>query len=84
MPGTPRSLSLTPAHVAQVHRTIADGGPGPGAVLHSDGDYDERVERMIRSHPAPGSRIMLFAFGSLIWRPEIEYVGEKIAPSASG
>ncbi|MCA1405627.1 gamma-glutamylcyclotransferase [Ensifer sp. IC3342] len=78
MPGKPRSLSLTPAHVAQVHRAIADGGPGPGAVLHSDADYDEWVERMVRSHPAPASPTMLFAYGSLIWKPEIEHVGETV------
>ncbi|QLL63682.1 gamma-glutamylcyclotransferase [Sinorhizobium mexicanum] len=77
-PGKPRPLSLTPAHVAKVDRAIADGGPGPGAVLHSDADYDEWVARMIRSHPAPGSPTMLFAYGSLIWRPEIEHVGETV------
>ena len=70
-------LSLTAAHVARVHRQIADGGPGPGAVLHSDADYDGWVERMLRSHPAPGSPTLLFAYGSLIWKPEIEHVGEE-------
>lgn len=78
MSGKPGSLSLTPAHVAQVHRAIADSGPGSGAILHGDADYDEWVARMTRSHPAPGSPTLLFAYGSLIWRPEIEHVGEEI------
>jgi cation transport protein ChaC len=78
MPDKPRSISLTPAHVAQVHRAIADNGPGLGAELHSDADFDDWVERMMKSHPAPESPTRLFAYGSLIWKPEIEHVGEEI------
>ncbi|OAP41612.1 cation transporter [Sinorhizobium glycinis] len=78
MSGKPRSLSLTLAHVAQVHRAIADGGPGIGLDLHSDADYDDWVARMTRSRPAPGSPTLLFAYGSLIWKPEIEHVSEEI------
>ena len=78
MPGKPRPLSLTPDHIAQVRRAIADNGPGAGAVLHSDADYDDWVERTIRSHPALGEPTLLFAYGSLIWKPEIQHVGEAI------
>ncbi|MDK1491610.1 gamma-glutamylcyclotransferase [Sinorhizobium sp. 7-81] len=78
MPDTRSSLSLTPAHVAQVHKTIVDKGVEPGVELHSDADYDDWVKRMIRNHPAPGSPTRLFAYGSLIWKPEIEHVAEEI------
>ena len=78
MQGRPRSLSLTPAHVARVHRAIDDSGIEPGVELHNDADYDDWVKRIIKTHPAPGSPTLLFAYGSLIWKPEIEHVGEQI------
>ncbi|PDT53792.1 MULTISPECIES: gamma-glutamylcyclotransferase [Sinorhizobium] len=78
MSGRSTSFSLTAAHVAQVHRAIADGGPGSGAQLHTDADYDHWVARIMKCHPAPGLPTLLFAYGSLIWRPEIEHVREEI------
>ncbi|MEW9838294.1 gamma-glutamylcyclotransferase [Mesorhizobium marinum] len=65
-----------------VHRTIDDPGIAPGAQVHSDADYDAWVARIIQSHPAPATPTRLFAFGSLIWKPEIDYVGEEegVAP----
>jgi cation transport protein ChaC len=50
----------------------------PGAELHSDADYDVWVERMIKSHPAPAYPTRIFAYGSLIWKPESEHVGEQL------
>ncbi|WP_340670920.1 gamma-glutamylcyclotransferase [Phyllobacterium sp.] len=78
MQGRPRSLNLTPALVARVHRAIEDGGMEPGVELHNDANYDDWVTRIIKTHPAPGSPSLLFAYGSLIWKPEIEHVGEQI------
>ena len=78
MPGRTRTLSLTSDHIARVHRLIDDQGLAPGAELHSDADYEGWVERMIRSHPAPTAPTSLFAYGSLIWKPEIEHVGEQL------
>ena len=74
----PKPPSLTPNLVAKVQRVIVDLGPAPGAALHSDADYEEWVARMIRTHPAPGSPTRLFAYGSLIWKPETPYVGEEL------
>lgn len=72
-----RVLSLTAAHVARVHRVIADAGPPPGQQSQSDVDYAKWVADMIASHPAPDEPTWLFAYGSLIWRPEIAHVGEQ-------
>ena len=77
MPLRPRSLSLSSAHIARVHRDIADSGIEPGMEVHSDADYDAWVTRMVASHQAPRSPTLLFACGSLIWRPELEHVGEE-------
>ncbi|WP_352876607.1 gamma-glutamylcyclotransferase [Mesorhizobium sp. M1396] len=33
---------------------------------------------MIRTHPAPKAPTRLFAYGSLIWKPEIEHIGEQV------
>ena len=73
-----RCLALTPAHVARVHQVVPDAGLAPGATLHSDADYDAWVERIVDTHPAPHRPTQLFAYGSLIWKPEIEHVGERL------
>lgn len=78
----PRILSaprLTPDHVSRVHRVIADAGPALGVEQQTDADYAGWVERILRDHPAPGRPIQLFAYGSLIWRPEIEHRAERAA-----
>jgi cation transport protein ChaC len=78
-----RKLHLTKEHVAQVFRVIEDQGLAPGAQLHTAAEYDAWVERIIATHPDRASPTRLFAYGSLIWKPEIEHVGQKIG-SARG
>ena len=72
-------LRLTPGHVARVHRSVADSGPAAGVLQQTDQDYAEWVARILRDHPAPGRPIQLFAYGSLIWKPEIEHCAERPA-----
>lgn len=72
-----RSISLTADHIAQVHRIVEDAGPAPGVLQQTDADYAEWVERIAASHPAPHKPTQLFAYGSLIWKPEIEHVAEE-------
>lgn len=72
-------LRLTPGHVARVHRSVADSGPAAGVLQQTDQDYAEWVARILRDHPAPGRPIQLFAYGSLIWKPEIEHSAERPA-----
>ncbi|ESW79431.1 cation transporter [Mesorhizobium sp. LSJC280B00] len=78
MPSQMRKLTLTADHVARVHKVVQDQGLTPGAELHTDADYDSWVEQMIRTHPAPKAPTRLFAYGSLIWKPEIEHIGEQV------
>lgn len=73
----PRTLSLTPAHIARVHRAVPDTGPPPGMVLHTDADYAEWVARTLAK--APAGPVRLFAYGSLIWKPEIAHTAESPA-----
>ena len=79
MPHPLRQLHLTTEHIARVHRVVPDTGPAPGVQQQTDADYAEWVDRILRDHPAPGFPIHLFAYGSLIWKPEIEHRSERAA-----
>jgi glutathione-specific gamma-glutamylcyclotransferase len=68
-----RVMALTPDLVARVHRALEDPGPEPGLHYHTDEDYDAAVEDMLASHPR-AEDAWLFAYGSLIWKPEVEHV----------
>lgn len=68
-----RPMALTPDLVARVHRAIDDPGPDPGLTYHDDDDYGALVAALTRSRPAT-TETWLFAYGSLIWKPEIEHV----------
>lgn len=72
-----RQLTLTPAHIARVHRIVQDSGAPAGMKLNTDADYADWVARMIQTNPAPGNPARLFAYGSLIWKPELENIGEE-------
>ncbi|WP_201839276.1 gamma-glutamylcyclotransferase [Microvirga zambiensis] len=68
-----RRMTLTPEHVAQVHRVLDDPGPDPTWTYHGDTDYDALARDLIACRP-DGPDTWLFAYGSLIWKPEIEHV----------
>jgi len=72
-----RTLSLTPDHIARVHRIVADTGPTAGVQQQTDADYADWVTRIAGSHPDPAMPTQLFAYGSLIWKPEIEHTAEQ-------
>lgn len=69
---------LTPDHIARVHRVVEDTGPPPGVQQQTDDDYRDWVDRIARSHPDPARPTQLFAYGSLIWKPEIDHRAEQI------
>lgn len=71
-----RRMALTAELVALAHRAIDDPGPLPDVAYQSDEDYDNMVESLLRTRPA-GKDAWLFAFGSLIWKPECEHVEER-------
>ena len=75
---TGRVMSLTPELVARCHRVVEDVGPSPGVTYLDDADYSLMVEATLADHPQ-GAPLWLFAYGSLIWKPEIEHLEERIA-----
>jgi glutathione-specific gamma-glutamylcyclotransferase len=73
---TERRMTLTAEQVALTCRPVEDPGPVPGVTYLSDEDYDHMVEDLLRAHPE-GQDAWLFAFGSLIWKPECEHAEER-------
>jgi glutathione-specific gamma-glutamylcyclotransferase len=74
----PRVLSLSAEHVAKVHRVVAPPGPNDKLVYHTDEDYALIAEKILQTRPENGE-IWLFAYGSLIWKPEVEHIAEEEA-----
>jgi glutathione-specific gamma-glutamylcyclotransferase len=72
-----RQLALTPSLVAQVHRVLEDAGPDPNVVYHTEEDYDAVVHHLLSAH-ALGQDLWLFAYGSLLWKPEVDHVEERM------
>lgn len=63
-----RPMALTAELVARVERTERDTSPEPGLTLLADADYDGIVEGLLKQHTP--ETLWLFAYGSLIWKPE--------------
>jgi cation transport protein ChaC len=66
-------MDLTADLVTRVQRALEDSGPDPDWTYHTDEDYAALVHSLMASRPG-GPDTWLFAYGSLIWRPEIEHV----------
>lgn len=67
-----RELALTADLIAAVERTEADSGPEEGYAQLTDDDYALAARRFLSQlgpHP-----IRVFAYGSLIWKPEFDHV----------
>ena len=73
-----RVMSLTPELVARCHRVVEDSGPLPGIDHLTDGDYEELVYKALATRSSHGP-LWLFAYGSLMWKPEIEHLDERVA-----
>ena len=63
-----RKLSLTSELVALCHREVADPGPEAQHDYFVDADYAKAVARLLKERPK--GPFWLFAYGSLIWKPE--------------
>lgn len=73
-----RTMSLTDELVARCYRTVEDAGPDPDAEHLSDSDYAEMLDAFEAKLPE-AEPLWLFGYGSLIWKPEIEHVEERVA-----
>ena len=81
MPKLREALALTPELVALVDRIEPDPGPEPGRHDPTDAEFAAMAEETLRG--APEGDIWLFAYGSLIWNPDHDFV-EQLHATASG
>ena len=72
-----RLLSLTPELVALCERDVADSGPDPRFVQLTDAEVSARAAELDRE--CGDAPFWLFAYGSLIWKPEVEAVETRRA-----
>ncbi|MGL4962321.1 MAG: gamma-glutamylcyclotransferase [Inquilinus sp.] len=70
-------MALTADLVARAYRVVADTGPPPDMVRSTEAEWDAAVREMLASHPE-GQDMWIFAYGSLLWRPAVEHVGEQL------
>ncbi|RRH90830.1 gamma-glutamylcyclotransferase [Mesorhizobium tamadayense] len=73
-----RTMSLTEELVSRCFRVVEDSGPDPNAAHLDDADYDAMLDALEAELPAT-EPLWLFGYGSLIWKPEIEHVEERVA-----
>ncbi len=62
---------LGPHHIARIHREVADAGPPPGVQQLADADYAALSADLLAEKG--GGPLLVFAYGSLIWKPSGEY-----------
>lgn len=70
-------MALTPELVACVTRPVAQQELPPGVSRYTDAEHAAKVDEVLASHPE-GEDLWLFAYGSLIWRPEVEHVEVRV------
>jgi glutathione-specific gamma-glutamylcyclotransferase len=74
------AMDLTAELVALVERTEPDPGPEPGTAEHTAADFAVMADAVLAEHDP--KHLWIFAYGSLIWNPEIEAVEQRRAVAA--
>lgn len=72
-----KQRNLTAELVASVERFEPDPGPEPGTTEHTQAEFDAMVEALLREYRP--QELWVFAYGSLIWNPEFEFVERRSA-----
>lgn len=72
-----RALTLTQELVALVERTEPDPGPEPGSVDHTAEEFSAMADDLVAAENPQD--LWIFAYGSLIWNPEFEFVESRPA-----
>ncbi|HVO04273.1 MAG TPA: gamma-glutamylcyclotransferase [Candidatus Cybelea sp.] len=70
-------MSLTAELVARVERQEPDPGPTPGHSYLSEAEYDALARSLIAE--CRGGPLWVFAYGSLIWKPECTFAEQRRA-----
>lgn len=71
-----RKMRLTRELVAVAHREVEDSGPFGEYEYFDDADYATEVARILAQRP--DGPFYVFAYGSLIWRPDLPVVEERL------
>jgi glutathione-specific gamma-glutamylcyclotransferase len=70
-------MVLTAAMVAKVQRVEPDEGPRPHLLQMDEADYDQWTDDLLRA--LDDEPLHIFAYGSLIWKPEFDHVAQTQA-----
>jgi cation transport protein ChaC len=70
-------MALTADLVARVERKELDPGPTPGEFYFDEADYDALTAELLAENA--GAPFWIFAYGSLIWKPECAFVEHRRA-----
>jgi cation transport protein ChaC len=71
------TIALTAELVALVDRVEPDPGPEPGRRDPTDAEFAAMAENVLAG--APEGDLWLFAYGSLIWKPELDFCDQRRA-----